>query len=923
MTTMVPGQRWMSNTEAELGLGLILEVEFNRVTVLYLATGERRIYARANAPLTRVQFSPGDSIESIDGENIRIDAVQEQDGILVYIGKNENGEPVTLEEMDLNPHIQFNKPQDRLFSGQFDPPTWFQLRYETWRRQEAFQQSAVKGLQGARAALIPHQIYIAHEAANRVQPRVMLADEVGLGKTIEAGLIMHHRLLNGLSQRILVIVPDALLHQWLVEMIRRFNLRFSLFDEERCQAAADADDNPFLTEQLVLCGQSFLAQHLKRQQQVLEAGWDMVVIDEAHHIEWDEQQPSAEYRFVENLALATPGLVLLTATPEQMGTKSHFARLRLLDPDRFYDFEAFQAEQKQYKPVAEITYRLLSDSPLTAAEISMLEDLIRHDHAETLLVQVNQADDIRAVRDELIQLLLDQHGTGRILFRNSRQTVKGFPDRQCHAYPLVANGDMPEAVYQQWLLDKIKQLGSEKALLICHKAETVVALEKWLREKHGIAAAVFHEGMRIVERDRAAAYFADPESAATILLCSEIGSEGRNFQFVHHLLLYDLPDNPDLLQQRIGRLDRIGQTDVIQIHIPYIENSPQHVLFRWYHEGLNAFQHNCNGADQVLQQVQTERQQAMRAPDNSVYINGLISKTKQILKQVEEQLHKGRDPLLELNSCRPEQARHLIDEVNKRELKSDLWPYMEQVFECYGVNSEFHSADCYILKPTENRRDAHFPGLEDDGVTVTINRDIALAREDMQFLTDEHPMVMAAMDQVLSSDTGNASVAVIQHPALKGGQFLLEMLFVVECSAPPVLQINRFLPPTPIRILIDQTQHDRSDDISHHSMIDTGDRFDKQQITQFLNHQRDVINAMIRLAEQTAESKMQALIENSCQQLLLAYRAEIKRLTRLKQVNPGIKQDEIEQLKELALLGHDNLQQTQLKLDAVRFVITK
>ncbi len=309
--------------------------------------------------------------------------------------------------------------------------------------------------------------------------------------------------------------------------------------------------------------------------------------------------------------------------------------------------------------------------------------------------------------------------------------------------------------------------------------------------------------------------------------------------------------------------------------------------------------------------------------DNSDCVETLIAKTQQVLKQVEEQLHKGRDPLLELNSCRPEQARQLIEALKKRELDGSLWPYMEQVFDCYGINTEFHSADCYILTPTENMREAHFPGLEDDGVTVTINRDIALAREDMQFLTDEHPMVMAAMDRVLSSETGNASVAVIQHPALKGGQFLLEMLFIVECSAPPVLQISRFLPPTPIRILIDQNQNDRSDEISHQSMIDTGDRFDKQQIAQFLNHQREVINAMIRLAEQEAERRMQVLIDASCQQLLLTYRTEIKRLTRLKQVNPGIKQDEIEQLKELALLGHDNIQQTQLKLDAVRFVITK
>jgi len=84
--------------------------------------------------------------------------------------------------------------------------------------------------------------------------------------------------------------------------------------------------------------------------------------------------------------------------------------------------------------------------------------------------------------------------------------------------------------------------------------------------------------MSIIERDRAAAFFADEESSARLLICSEIGSEGRNFQFVHHLILWDLPTNPDLLQQRIGRLDRIGQKHVIQIHVPYIENSVQTTL---------------------------------------------------------------------------------------------------------------------------------------------------------------------------------------------------------------------------------------------------------------------------------------------------------------------------------------------------------
>ena len=270
MENFIAGQRWISNTESELGLGLILEVSFNLISVLFLACDEKRIYAADNAPLTRVRFSVGDNIESVEDEKLTVLKVTENAGILTYICKNENDETIELEEMDLNHHSQFNKPEERLFTGQTDPNAWFSLRYETWQHLQQHAKSPVKGLLGGRAALIPHQIFISQEAANRAAPRIMLADEVGLGKTIEAGLIIHHRLINGLSKRILIIVPESLLHQWLVEMLRRFNLKFSIFDEMRCLSEIGDDGfddeekadlynqaNPFLSEQLVLCSQSF------------------------------------------------------------------------------------------------------------------------------------------------------------------------------------------------------------------------------------------------------------------------------------------------------------------------------------------------------------------------------------------------------------------------------------------------------------------------------------------------------------------------------------------------------------------------------------------------------------------------------------------------------------------------------------------
>jgi len=936
MEQFIPGQRWISNTESELGLGLILEASFKRVTVLFLASNEKRMYAIDNAPLTRVKFSVGDVIESIDEEKMQVLEVVEDDGLITYLCKDSLGELIELEEIELNHHIQFNKPQDRLFTGQIDSTSWFLLRYQTWLKLQQHQQSPVKGLLGGRASLIPHQLFIAHESANRSAPRIMLADEVGLGKTIEAGLILHHRLINGLSKRVLIIVPESLLHQWLVEMRRRFNLRFSIFDEARCleefgedgieddEANRPVNDNPFLTEQLILCSQSFFTKHPRRQHQALQADWDMVIVDEAHHLAWSEQAPSADYLFVEQLAHLSPSLILLTATPEQLGKESHFARLRLLDPDRFYSFAAFIEEERLFEPVANAAKLLLADEPLDDTATALLSSLLKDDNVSGLLSNLQDAEKSSAARSALIKILLDHHGTGRILFRNSRQTVQGFPERERHGYALegvAAEGDYQKDPRYLWLVKQVKKLAGKKALLICKHAQTAIDLEQTLRTRAGISSAVFHEGMSIIERDRAAAYFADQDSTARLLICSEIGSEGRNFQFVHHLVLWDLPTNPDLLQQRIGRLDRIGQKHIIQIHIPYLKHSDLAVLYRWYDEGLNAFRSNSSAAAQVAELL-NEDLAAVVNSDDPVAIDAFIAKTQALNTELEVQMHNGRDQLLELNSCRKEDADVLIKQINAYEQEGTLWPYMEDLFDCYGVDTEFHSADCFIVKPSDHLRVSHFPELPEEGMTITANRACALAREEIQFLTWEHPLVTAAMDMVLSSETGNATISVIKHPELRGGQFLLECLFIVECSAPAELQIGRFLPHTPIRILIDQTQKDLTEFIAHSDLEETGQTFDKQQILSFLNKQRQPITKLLTAAEHIADTLKQQLIDEATKAMLDSLSTEIKRLVRLQKVNSTIKSEEIEQLKDMTLLAHENIQAAQLRLDAVRFVIT-
>lgn len=216
-------------------------------------------------------------------------------------------------------------------------------------------------------------------------------------------------------------------------MRRRFNLQFSLFDLTRTASIKEHDPelNPFLTEQCIIASVDLMVDHDDLREQALEAGFDLLVVDEAHHLMWSEEEGGNDrYDLVEELAENTAGVLLLTATPEQLGVESHFARLRLLDPQRFSSLERFLDEEAQYQQTAQIAEVLMSDEPLTQEHLSALEGLLGH-----------SIEDQPEQRFRAIHELLDRHGTGRILFRNTREAIQGFPGRDCQPAPLPAPAD--------------------------------------------------------------------------------------------------------------------------------------------------------------------------------------------------------------------------------------------------------------------------------------------------------------------------------------------------------------------------------------------------------------------------------------------------------------------------------------------------
>ncbi|CBW14824.1 RNA polymerase-associated helicase protein (ATPase and RNA polymerase recycling factor) [Haemophilus parainfluenzae T3T1] len=912
------GQRWISETENSLGLGMITALDFRSVTLHFPATDETRIYAVAQAPLTRITLNKGEQLHHQAGWQGEVLDVQEMNGLLFYLVKNAQGEDVIVNEKELSSIISFSQAKDRLFSSQIDRSEHFALRYQTLLHQQAQFQSPLRGLRGNRAGLIPHQLHIAQEVGNRINPRVLLADEVGLGKTIEAGMILQNQLFAEKVQRVLIIVPETLQHQWLVEMLRRFNLHFSLFDEERCEDFAEQAINPFSTESLIICALDWLKAHPHRVQQAIEAEFDCLIVDEAHHLAWSENAPSTAYLLVEQLAKAIPSVLLLTATPEQLGLESHFARLRLLDPERFYDYQAFLKEQENYQPVADAVQSLLSEKPLSAVEKNHISDLLHEQDVEPLFkaLACHNDEEKQAARQELIKNLIDRHGTSRILFRNTRQGVKGFLHRVYHQITIDA-AEVDEKIH--WLIDFLKSHRNEKILVICKTAQTAIQLEQILREKEAIRSAVFHERMSIIERDRAAAYFADTDNGAQVLLSSSIGSEGRNFQFACHLVLFDLPENPDLLEQCIGRLDRIGQTRDVQIYVPCLSGSAQQDLARWYHEGLNAFEQTCPIGMALFEQYETLLK--VRS-ENKADFEQLILQTQKQAKALRLALEKGRDRLLELNSNGGEKAQRLAGEIAQTDNSPQLVNFALNLFDIIGVEQDDLGENSIVITPTGTMLVPDFPGLKEEGVTVTFDRQLALAREELEFLTWDHPMIRQGIDLIASGDIGKASMALLVNKQLPAGTLLVELIYMIESQSPKGLQLNRFLPPTPVRLLLDSKGNNLAEQVNFNTLQNKLKPLSKDIANKMVKMARPNIEQLIKIGNHKITEIAQAQIREASRLADQTLSTELNRLIALKAVNKNIRQVEIDVLEKQRLVSLEELSKASWRLDSLRVIVT-
>lgn len=876
MTEFAIGQRWLSETEIELGLGIVTGLNGRQVSILFPANGETRAYASNNAPLTRYQLDPEEIALHSDNWSFEVKHVDDIDGLLVYHGEHE-GTAVQIAETQLHYQVQLSSPLTRLLAGQFDRLSHYDLRQQSSVAMRHWLEHSARGLLGARIDLLPHQLYVAHSVGSRAKPRVLLADEVGLGKTIEAGLIMQMQLLNGDASRVLIRVPDSLLHQWMIELRRRFNLAFSIIDESYIEAAAESGENPFDQVQLALCPASLLDDE-DILMQAMACAWNLLVVDEAHQLSTEQREN------VRDLS-EDSGLLLLTATPDQGGADTHFAQLNLLDPQRFHDLAAFRTEQSHYQQVADQASELEADS-------------------------------------EALNTLLDEHGTGRVLMRNTRANVSGFPERRYHPHTLSfdsLSGDSALTAKAAWLHEFARKQVGDKILVMMQSQLQVEEVAALLRIKYGRHSAQFHEGMTLLERDRAAAFFADTEDGAQILLSSEIGGEGRNFQFARHLVMLDLPSHPDKLEQRIGRLDRIGQLEAFDIHVPTIADSTDARLAQWYEQGMQAFT-QPNATDHALiQRLGKQLKSGLEGSDEQ--FTDLLDTTKREVAAIREQLAAGRDRLLELNSCRMTIAKPLQASITLSDESTELATFMFSFWDQFGVEVEDKDDQRLIIKPGQNFAANGLPELDEEGSLVTFHRRTALHYDDVQFLTWEHPQVLTALELVMTENHGSACVAILKNKALPAGHWFVELNVRASLPQAPTVGLEKLYPTPMVRVLGDSQGRDLSAKINAQTLSRQLHFVNKKTAAQMVKALRKPLQEVVKTLLEQAGQQLIAACHEAAAVRLGHLEQEITRLQHLQRKNPSIRADEV-----AALQAHHDAWQAafnapQISLDSMRVIV--
>ena len=283
-----------------------------------------------------------------------------------------------------------------------------------------------------------------------------------------------------------------------------------------------------------------------------------------------------------------------------------------------------------------------------------------------------------------------------------------------------------------------------------------------------------------------------------------------------------------------------------------------------------------------------------------------------------EQIQQGRDRLLEMSSHRPERSSAIIEEIDRYDTDQGLQRYMDQALDNLGVEIEDQSAHTFIISPGEHLAVSEYPGLPEDGTTITYRRHVALAREEVQLLTWEHPLVQTAIEQIISGGFGQVLAGAMQHESLTRGSVVIEAHYVFDCPAPKSLGVEQYLNGELLRVVLSESLQDLTEQFSHDTLNDAFHSIKKPLAKQLISVKRAQLQAQLNEAERIANSSLEGLKSQATSNANAILGSEIQRLDALAARNSSVRQDEIEGMRNRLDETLRALTQLRCVLDAVR-----
>ncbi|MEO1367063.1 MAG: helicase-related protein [Acidobacteriota bacterium] len=569
-----------------------------------------------------------------------------------------------------------------------------------------------------------------------------------------------NRLLHGGGvERAVVVAPETLTVQWLGELWRKYHQVFVLLDEARLKdVERDHGEgfNPFDVHRRVILSTELLTSEPRLRDQALDAGVDLLVLDEAHHLRRRSGQPgNAAYRAFAPLAAAARHLLLLTATPLEDDVEGFFRLLQLLRPDELpeSDFEGgdlagLRSRLERREPLPPCT------SATRRADIGGLPPRVAWPvplDAEAWEPQRAFLRGLRASAD--LESPLGRRRLAerlRLALSSPAALERTFDDEALEALRRGAADADPRTA---WLVEKTwtwAQAG-EKTLIFVADRPALEALRSALPR---VQVGIFHEDLSLERRDVEVARFRLPEGPS-VLISTESGGEGRNFEFCRRLVLFDLPWHPATVEQRIGRLDRIGRelpTEIVYFKPP--SGFPR-VLVELY-ESLGLFEHPLGGLVRELRQLaeaiveQAVRPEAARLDDFEAVLRDARSAQDRVREAAHHELH--RDPYV------ADMADSILARV-PAELDALCEDVVTRAAARFGFGCETQSgARTWLIEFGSQALIDHLPGVTPGSRFLgTFDRERAVANEDLEFFASGHPLVEGVLAELEDGDRGRAT----------------------------------------------------------------------------------------------------------------------------------------------------------------------